>query len=85
MIKILLDHGGNKTAKVEDLYFPVDLLNKDRIQAKSFLELTRKERKSCGSSGSESRNGSPTPPAPVNDLDATESQSSYDYNAPPSK
>ena len=30
MIKILLEHSADKTAKVEDWYLPVDLMNNDR-------------------------------------------------------
>ena len=63
MIKILLDHGADKTATVNDMFHPVDLLNIDRIHAKRYLELTQKQRRSCGgSSGGSSYNGSPTPP-----------------------
>jgi hypothetical protein len=34
MIKILLEHGADKTATVEDLYLPVDLLSSNRTRAK---------------------------------------------------
>ena len=37
MIKILLDHGADKKATVEDLYHPVDLLSHDRARAKGQL------------------------------------------------
>ena len=61
MIKILLDHGANKTATVEDEYHPIDLLGNDRSRAKDYLKLNKSEKKKCNSSGS-SGNGSPTPP-----------------------
>jgi len=67
MIKILLDHGANKKATVEDLYHPVDLLSHDRARAKDYLKLNRATKKNCSSSGS-SNNGSPTPPSALNPL-----------------
>jgi len=67
MIKILLEHGANKMAMVEDMYHPVDLLSNDRSRAKDYLKLTRGEKKQCSSSGS-SDNGSPTPPSTLNTL-----------------
>ena len=70
MIKILLDHGADKKATVEDLYHPVDLLSHDRSKAKDFLKVSSYERKQCNSSGS-SANGSPTPPSSAfNNLDS---------------
>ena len=74
MIRILLDHGADKTAMVEDLYHPVDLLNSDRVKAKEYLKLNR-TRKSCGSSGS-SNNGSPTPPPAMNAMAPSPAESS---------
>ena len=67
MIKILLDHGADKKATVEDLYHPVDLLSHDRARAKDYLKLNRVIKKNCSSSGS-SNNGSPTPPSALNPL-----------------
>ena len=75
MIKILLDHGANKTATVEDMYHPVDLLSHDRSKAKDFLKLSQFERKQCSSSGS-SDNESPTPPSSAfNHLDESSNYS----------
>lgn len=68
MIKILLEHGADKTVTVEDLYHPVDLLSNDRTRARDYLKLSRDDKKSCGSSGS-SGNGSPTPPSTLSQLD----------------
>ena len=70
MIKILLEHGADKSATVEDLYRPVDLLSNDRARAKDFLKLTNRgeKKKNCSSSDS-SGNGSPTPPSALNQLD----------------
>ena len=75
MIKILLEHGADKKATVEDLYHPVDLLSHDRSKAKDFLKLSQFERKHCSSSGS-SDNESPTPPSSAfNHLDESSNYS----------
>ena len=75
MIKILLEHGADKKATVEDLYHPVDLLSHDRSKAKDFLKLSQFERKHCSSSGS-SDNESPTPPSTAfNHLDESSNYS----------
>ena len=60
MIKILLDQGADKTATVEDLYHPVDLLTNDRTRARECLKLARFEKRHCTSTSSgSSHNGSP--------------------------
>ena len=76
MIKILLEHGADKKATVEDLYHPVDLLSHDRSKAKDFLKLSQFERKHCSSSGGSSDNESPTPPSSAfNHLDESSNYS----------
>ena len=86
MIKILLDHGGNKKATVEDRYHPVDLLSLDRCRAKDLLRLSQLERKHCSSSGS-SDNESPTPPSsafnPLDDSSGAYSTVSASPEGPP--
>ena len=46
MIQILLEHGGDKTTRVEDMYLPVDLLGNERAKAKELLNLAKQEKKS---------------------------------------
>lgn len=69
MIRVLLDHGANKTATVEEAYRPVDLLNSDRFRAREYLKLNKSERKANCSSSDSSNGGSPTPPCTLNALD----------------
>jgi len=69
MIRVLLDHGANKTATVEEAYRPVDLLNSDRFRAREYLKLSKSERKANCSSSDSSNGGSPTPPSTLNALD----------------
>lgn len=45
MIKILLEYGADKKAKVEDLYRPFDLLSNDRSKAKVYLSLDQESKK----------------------------------------
>ena len=59
MIKILLDQGADKTATVEDLYHPVDLLTNDRTRAREYLKLARFEKRRTFTSSGSSHNGSP--------------------------
>lgn len=61
MIKMLLEHGADRSATVEDRYLPVDLLKVDRTKARALLKLRRNERRSAsGGSGNSSSSGSPT-------------------------